>query len=114
MDFRFLAALGMTGRQKPGSRIITAIPFSLPLPARRGNTLPISPPLGERYREEVSPSLQVGYRLPVHHLVTRRNVDFLHDARPVGPESLLHLHRLEDADRVSCHHLVADLDRDST
>ena len=113
MDFRFLAALGMTGRQKPGSRIITAIPFFLPLPARRGNTLPISPPPGERYREGASPphsrsaiACPSTTWSPVETWTSCTMPD------QSGPESLLHLHRLKDADRVAGHHLVADLDRD--
>ena len=99
MDFRFLSTLGMTGRR---GRNVATSPFCLPLSAQR-----------ERGTEKgLAPSLQIGYCLAVDDLVSGGDVDFLHDARPVGPERLLHLHRFEDADRVSRHDLIADLDGD--
>ena len=49
VDFRFLAALGMTGRREP---VIAATPFSLPLPART----PDSPRRGQRPNYPSSPT----------------------------------------------------------
>ena len=66
---------------------------------------------GPQIGNRCGPLLQVGYCLSIDDLIPGRDVHASHDARPVGAERLLHLHRFQNANGVSSHDLIPDIYR---